>query len=79
MTVRAHFYEIDGRVQGGVFGAAAWCGLGWCRCCFGVWRVCKIDGSVLGGMQLQVLLGVLLEALVCNSPPVFGYLGSTLV
>ena len=53
--------------------------------CFGVWRFCKIDGRVLGGMQLWVLLeecgrpGVLLEVLVRNPPPVCRYLGSTLV
>ena len=40
-----------------------------------MWRLCKIDGSVLGGMQLRVLLGVRLEVLVCNPPPVFSIWG----
>ena len=80
--MRAHVYEIEGRVQGG----AVW------GCCsaqpfgvlvqvlFGVWRFCNIDGRVLGGMQLRVLLeecrhpGVLLEVLVCNPPAVFCHL-----
>ena len=51
----------------------------------GAWRFCKIDGRVLRGIQLWVLLeecrrpGVLLEELACNPPPVFCYLGSTQV
>ena len=91
MTVRAHFYKIDGRVQGGcclgvLFGGAVW------GCClvqfgvlvqvlFGAWRFCKIDGRVLRGMQLWVLLeesrrpGVLFEELVCNAPPIFAIWG----
>ena len=57
MTVRAHFYKIDGRVQGG----AVW---GCCLVQFGVlvqvlfWGVAllKINGRVRRGMQLWVLL-----------------------
>ena len=67
VTVRAHFCEIDGRVQGG---------MQFSRCCFGMLLavllevlvtaralVCSIDGRVLFG----ALFGrVLLEVLACN-------------
>ena len=70
VMVRAHFCEIDGRVQGG-------CCLG-----FGVTarvHLCEMDGRVLGGCCLLRCSGGLLEVLVCNHPPVFRYVGSMLV
>ena len=45
----------------------------------GAGAFCKVDGRVLWGCCLLRPLGVLLEVLVWNDPPVFRYLGFMLV